>query len=807
MHRPPPAGLFSHRPLHHAMHAALLGLALLGTTHTAGATEQAIPQASAPRHYTIPAGPLGRVLANFASQAGLALAFEPSLTEGLNSPGLNGSFTPQAALQRLLTDSRLEPVQRSDGSYTLKKQAAAATGHNGEASLPPLVVSAAGERESAVGPFRGYAARRSATATKTDTPILEIPQSISVIGQEEIEARGVSNITETLRYVAGVQTQTYGHDDAGGDWFSLRGFGSGSDANFRDGLKQAAAALVRFPTENYGLERVEVLRGPSSGLYGAADIGGIVHRVSKQARPDHVNEIGVQVGNYAQKQLRADLGGALGKGGHAWRVVGLAHENEPQADYPGVRERKTRRLYIAPSLLLELSERSTLRLLSEFWDKPGSDNPSEFALPGPQRSRVLAGDPSFNRYDLRQWSLGYQFEHRFNDAWHFRQNLRTAGSRGDYNYLYFGAADSQGNIFRGSGSMSRETRYTAVDNQLQGKFNTGPIAHTLLAGLDYLHSRLDTDDYSGSASPLNLYRPVYGQPNAQLTSRDTYKTENLQQLGVYAQDQMALGPWRLSAGLRHDSVRKSSDNHLASSRSEQSDQAVSGRIGANYIFANGLAPYASYGTSFLPQSGSDRHGKAFTPTRGEQYEIGVKFQPAGSKGLLTAALFDLTKQDVTTPDPVNRNFSVQTGEIRSRGLELEARQELLPGLNLIAQYTLNDVKVSKSNDSDLGKTPLNTPRLMASAWLDYSVQGGELRGLGGGLGARYRGDSYADSANTVINPAHTLFDAALWYKRDAWTTRLNISNLTDKDYISSYAWSAAWQGSRRTVNLSVNYRF
>lgn len=807
MHRPPPAGLFSHRPLHHAMHAALLGLVLLGTTHTAGATEQAIPQASAPRHYTIPAGPLGRVLANFASQAGLALAFEPALTEGLNSPGLNGSFTPQAALQRLLTDSRLEPVQRSDGSYTLKKQAAAATGHNGEASLPPLVVSAAGERESASGPLRGYVARRSATATKTDTPLLETAQSITVVGQPEIQALGAATVTDVLRYVAGAQTQSYGQDDRGWEWIALRGFSSHYQNSFMNGLKQPGESYIQFHNESYGLERVEILRGPVSGLYGAGDLGGIVHRIAKRPQPGHVNEVGLSLGNYASRQLRADLGGALGSGDHAWRTVMLAHENDPQADYPGFDERKTRRLYIAPSLALKLSDDTDLTLLADFRDLKTTSNPPEILGPKRQRSRALAYEPAFDQNNQRQWQLGYQFEHRFNDAWRLRQNLRTAEARWDAKAVGYTSIvdDLAADVARDAYIDSERQRYTALDTHVQGLFATGAIGHTVLLGVDYLQTRWDKTGYSGPGPTLNPLRPVYGQAVTPPSTLTTRRDSSLQQLGFYAQDQLAWNNWRLSAGLRHDRARQESDDRLAHTETRQADNATTGRIGVNYLFANGLAPYANYATSFLPQGGSDRHGKAFTPERGEQFELGVKYQP-NARTLLTAAVYELTKQDVTTTDPVDRRFSIQKGEIRSRGLELEARQELFTGLNLIAQITLNEVEVTRSNDGDQGKAPNNTPRQMASAWLDYTLQGGELRGLGGGMGARYRGDSYADTDNRVINPAHTLLDAALWYRQPSWTARLNISNLADKDHVSSYAWGYYW-GPRRTVNLSLDFRF
>lgn len=258
-------------------------------------------------------------------------------------------------------------------------------------------------------------------------------------------------------------------------------------------------------------------------------------------------------------------------------------------------------------------------------------------------------------------------------------------------------------------------------------------------------------------------------------------------------------------GGRLDRADNETQDHLENTRSSSKDKAFSGRVGANYMLPGGLVPYVSYAESFLPQIGRDASGNPFTPTRGKQYELGIKYQPADQSLLLTAAIFDLRKTNVPTTDPDNPDYQRQTGEIRSRGLELEAKAALTRQINLTGQFTYNDVSVTRSNDGNVGKHPINVPRLMASAWVDYAFADA-APGLSAGLGIRHVGKRYSDDLNTVSTPGYTLFDAAARYDTGPWRLALNVSNLLDKDYVATYAYGY-YRGVPRTVTASLRYRF
>lgn len=800
------------------LHAILLALSV-GMVAPAAAQVQAPQQAATGqgaevRRFNVPAGPLDAALGRFARAAGVNLSYDAATVAGVSSKGLTGDFTVSAGLSALLAGSGLEVVAQPGGGYVLRKVAAPAVGATKpavavtEAVLPVVTVRAGADRETAIGPVAGYVAKRSATATKTDTAILETPQSISVIGREELDARGVNSTIEALRYVPGVVTSFYGQDDRSWEWFSIRGFGSNYDANYLDGLRQPSGGYTVLQNEPYGLERIEVLRGPSSTMYGQGDAGGVISRISKRPRAGAPREVEVQIGNFGRKRLGADLGGALDDEGKlVYRLVAAGLETEPQNDFPGWDEKRSRRTYLAPSIEWKLSSDTSLTLLADYHAFRTTNNASEYVGPGQQRTRVLTGEPSHNLHDQRQWSLGYQFEHRFNPNWTVRQNVRTARADLDAKFVYgYGYADDLGNFAQDAYKRDESLRYTAVDNQVQGRFEWAGVQHTTLFGVDWLRVNFDDKAYTGSGPTLNVINPVYGQAVADPSTLYESYVDKQRQLGFYAQDQMKLGAnWRLTAGLRHDRASTDNNERLSQTQTRRDDSATTGRLGVSYVMASGFAPYVSYAESFLPQVGSDFSGKRFEPTRGKQFEVGLKYQPSEDNALLSAAVFDLAKTNVQTLDPAHVGYSVQTGEVRSRGLELELKQEVVRGLNVSAQYTWTDTEVTKSGDADLGKQLSNVPRHLASAWMDYKVQGGDWRGLGFGLGVRHVGTRYDDSANTLTSSSYTLMDAALRCDLGDWALAINVNNLFDKDYLANASYG--YPGSRRTVVMSAAYRF
>lgn len=349
----------------------------------------------------------------------------------------------------------------------------------------------------------------------------------------------------------------------------------------------------------------------------------------------------------------------------------------------------------------------------------------------------------------------------------------------------------------------------AVDNQAEFKAHTGPLNHTFLLGTDYRRVIWDYRSGWGAAPTIDVFNPIYGQPlNPPVAGSDSSNVQTNQQLGLYLQDQIKLENWILTLGGRHDWVNASTFSRDSLTETVQPNAAFTKRAGLGYEFDIGLVPYVSYSESFIPVTGTAFDGTPFDPESGKQYEAGIKYQPVGTNMRFAAAVYDLRRRNVLTADPDHPGRSIQTGEITSRGLELEAVASLTSNLNLTAAYTYNNVKVTESNDADLGKRPARTPQHVASLWADYTIREGALNGLGFGGGVRYIGKSAGDYLNTFEAPAYTLVDAMIRYEIDSWRFSVNASNLFDKYYVAScFAMSQCNLGRARTVLGTVTYRW
>jgi iron complex outermembrane receptor protein len=634
--------------------------------------------------------------------------------------------------------------------------------------------------QSAVGPVQGYVASRSATATKTNTPLIETPQSISVITQDQIRDTGARTLGESLSYSAGIQTQPFGFDGRY-DQFMIRGFTSSQFGIYKDGLRQANGTFAYFRNEPYGLERVEVLRGPSSVLYGANEAGGLVNLVSKMPLDTRFNEASLYIGNYDRYQGSFDFSGPVDNQ-LLYRFTGLARDSSTQV--PGTWDD---RYSVAPAFTVRLGADTTLTILSEFAKNKNSMWPYYLRIPAVGVTNIRVGDPSFDELKQSQESIGYRLEHRATNDVTFRQNLR------------FGHVDWEGHFVDAQGLVGNTlTRYAGLfkeqlfgfnlDNQAEVKFATGPVSHTVLTGVDYFWQSANLSQALATAPSLNLLNPVYSTgpvgPNF-TTINATYQT--LSQVGVYAQDQLAFGGWRLTLGGRQDYADLTSESRLAGPSlgkvTESQPSKFTGRAGLLYLFDFGLAPYVSYATSFLPQAGVSAPGRGaqpFAPTTGESIEGGVKYQPVGWNTTFTASVYNLTKDNVLTADPVyGASYSVQTGQIRSQGVELEAVTSLTSGLRGIASYSYTDAKVTRSNSVDLNKIPIAVPENQAAFFLDYTWQAGIAAGFGLGGGVRYTGETWADNINTIRNPAIVALDAGVHYEYSFMRFAFNVRNLLD----------------------------
>lgn len=702
----------------------------------------------------------------------------------------------------------------------------AATGAASSGALPAVTVRAV---ETPTGPLAGYVAKRSASATKTDTALIETPQSITVITRDQMEDRGVQNLSDAFAYTAGVT----GDNVVEGRYDKpvIRGFAA---RQYLDGLyvNYYASGYLMPRVETYGLERVEILRGPSSVLYGANAPGGLVNMVSKRPTADTLREINLQYGSYDRKQASFDLGGAVDENKVVtYRLTGLFRKSDTQTDYA-----KDDRIYIAPAVTFRPSADTSFTLLTHYQhDKQGTAInflPSQGTLTPTVSGRKIStsfftGEPSFNTFDREEYGIGYEFEHRFNDTFKVRQNARYMHSNLFYTGVYaVGWNDAaQTQLRRGSLSAGGSLDTIGIDTNLEAKFATGPVRHTAIVGFDYQHGSFDDRQGFGTVGtpPLGLinpFNPVYGATINPIASY-TLVDQSQRQFGIYFQDQMKLTE-RLTfvAGGRQDWANSSTNSRRLTVATGATttptnvgidQQDFTYRFGFVYETPFGLAPYVSYSTSFQPQAGATAQGTPFEPTTGKQTEIGVKYQPTGFNSFVTASLYDLRQQNVLTADPSRpgTTFQIQTGEVRSRGFEIDGTFDFNNGFKAIAAYTFMDMEVTKSNGTDLGKTPTNRPRNVASLWVDYTQRTGWARGLGLGLGVRYIGKSYGDSLNTFEVPEVWLADAALHYTLDQhWRFSITATNLLDKEYVGQCgSATTCYYGYRRNVIGTATYRF
>lgn len=680
------------------------------------------------------------------------------------------------------------------------------------ADLPAVTVRA-GAAETATGPVTGFVAERSATATKTDTPVMETPQSITVITRDRMEAQGAQSVQQAMNYTAGVLAGQYGNDNRG-DWGRFRG---ADFTQYQDGLLNQVGFYNNVRADVYALERIDVLRGPSAMLFGQGAVGGVLNLVSKRPQREAAREIGVQFGNHDRKQIQADLTGPLDEDGKwLYRLVAVARDSGTQVDYAD-----DNRYLIAPSLTWRPNSDTSLTLLANF-QRDDSNTTAGF-LPwrgtlygnpaGQIPTSFFVSEPGFDRYRAEQAAVGYQFEHKATDALTFRQNLRYSHSKVDYRSIYAAGFNGANHGWvPGSDRLLARTVYWnkptlrsfTVDTQAQANFGTGPLRHTLLAGVDYQHAAQDgSTGTGGSAAPIDVFNPVYGNYVAPtLTALNESKQI---QTGIYLQDQIEWNKWLLMLGLRYDSARASQDNRPAASRD---DSELSKRAGLMYRSDFGLNPYISYSESFQGQAGFNRSGTPYKPLRGEQWEAGLKYKVPGKNATVTAAVFDMREKNRPAAGVVNGvPDTVQIGETRTRGFEVEALASLMNRLDLVASYTYLDPKIVAGGPGQAGLRLASIPSHMASLWAGYRFSMFDRPGFTVGGGVRYNGPSYDGTDNNRVGGV-TLFDALLAYDHGPVRVALNVNNLFDRDYIGTcLARGDCYYGTGRTVVGSVTYRF
>jgi iron complex outermembrane recepter protein len=630
----------------------------------------------------------------------------------------------------------------------------------------------------------GYNPSNSSTATGTDTPLRDIPLSIQVIPQEVLEDRNVVELGDALETAGGVVSVGGRGTSAFGPGFLIRGFPV-DEGVFRDGI----ATFSLAPLSTVDLERVEVLRGPSSVLFGQGEPGGIINLVPKRPLSEPFYSASLTAGSFDTYRGALDLSGPLNDSATVRYRLNLAYEN-----YGSFRDFVNgERFIISPILTWDIGANTSLDVYGQY---VRNEETIDEGIPAfgdgildVPRDRFFGEE--FGEFEQEQFSLGYRLNHQFSDTLSVRHALQYLQYEPErYGPLFDSFDEDTGELSRLEYFAGGTYRRFFTNAEAIAEFNTGSVEHRVLAGVEYRHAAETPEfQFSNLYEPINVFDPVYTRDPFDIEP-EFFRDDNIDTISVYLQDQVELLPnLSLLAGIRYDSAsqfRTTQDLGQPREEFEQTDSEFSPRFGIVYQPIEPISLYASYTRSFNPSFGASRNAddSTFDPETGRQFEIGMKADLSEQLSL-TLAAFDIRRQNVSNPDPADPNFSIQTGEVASRGIELTLGGEILPGWDITAAYTHLDAFVSEDTRDTEGNDLANVPDNQFSLWTTYEIQRGDLAGLGFGLGFLYLSDRFGDLENTFTLPSFFRTDAAVYYQRDNWRAQLNIENLFDIDYFTS----------------------
>jgi iron complex outermembrane recepter protein len=655
---------------------------------------------------------------------------------------------------------------------------------------------------------RSYGVKNATSATKTNTPLLETPQAVSVVSRALIEDQGARKLEDVLKNVAGVTPGGYYSD---WDYYRLRGFDA-AFTTYWDGFKGDYGKNV----ELYGLDRVEVIKGPTASLYGQGPLGGLVNLISKRPRPETFADVQFTIGSFNFYEPAADVNVPLNASKSVYaRLTALYRDQESFTNFV-----HKRRVFVAPALTWEIGPKTTLTFLTQHvhdWDRLGFPLPAQGTVLPNINGKIpihrFIGERE-NTNEVEQWRarIGYELSHQFNQIFSLRHSLNASRMWQNWNRLLYPSsldADER-TLYRYPYGYREELDRFAMDTAVETRLATGPIQHYLIAGVDYYrnHSRttarqIDYADFPGSYPAIDVFNPQYDARLPPFASKSKSASESTL-VGLYLQEQAKFfNRLTLTVGGRVD----------FSSNNGESVNAFSPRVGLTYELLSGVALYANYSESFNPQWFSrNAAGKPVNPETGENFEVGLKTSLLDGRLNTLLAVYQLTRQNVATAnlataDPFD---SIVSGEQRSRGVEVEGALQLMPGWDLIITHTYNDAKITKDNTLPVGARLQGVPEYIFSAWTKYTLQQGPLKGLGFGLGGRYYTDQEGDATytNRFKLPAFGILDAALYYVRGPFRAQVNINNaLDERHFVGSYNNLYVLPGEPLNVRATVGWAF
>ncbi|WP_313111630.1 TonB-dependent siderophore receptor [Pseudescherichia sp.] len=677
------------------------------------------------------------------------------------------------------------------------------------------VVVSATAPQSATAPTQGYTVQSTRGATKTDQPLIVTGQSVSVVTRQQMDDQGVMNVNQALSYTPGVNAN-FGGGATRFDTVSLRGFHGGDVDNiFLDGMRLMSdgGSHSVLQIDPWFIERIDVVKGPSSALYGQSVPGGLVNLTSKRPQFKSEGHFRLSGGTQNTKGGAFDYTDAINDQ-WAFRLIGMTRSSDTQYDHT-----REERYALSPSLLWQPDSDTSLLLRAYLQKDPSGGyhgslpmDGTRFDHNGKRLSTSTNEGESGDGYRRREQLYSVEFDHQFNDVWSVHSSGSYTHANVALDQVYqTGWIDNSDNLSRGYSGSRGSLDAWSTDNRLQADFATGEVTHTVILGGEYHRYRNDLWTGAGSAAPLNPFTGYTPQHGYTVTYNDD-NNRRYYQAGTYLQDEMVWNRWHLDLSGRYDRIVSEQVSDTSGTDSRRSDDHISSRASLLYAFENGLSPYLSYSQAITPASLPGADGTLLKPTTAEQYEAGLKFQPPGTSDIYSIAIYDLTQKDVATRDiNIATATYLPAGKVHSQGVEIEARNQLTPRLSTIAGYTWNHLRFEDSLDGNESNTPQLTPDQMASLWAHYQFD----YGLSVGAGVRYIGKQYADDANTARLPSVTLFDASVRADLGAWSPQLkgafvqvNASNLGDRDYISGcYGTNNCYVGAERSVLATVGYDF
>lgn len=788
------AHVFALRPLTLALHLALLGGAVSLASWSPAAMAEDNVAVAAERSYDIPAGPLASALTRFSHEAGIYLAGAGSLADGLNSPGLQGRYTVAQGLAALLSGTGLEAVEQADGSYGLQSVPSSE-----KYRLAPIIINS---QAAAQDLSSSVVAQELWVGGKVATSILNTPASVSVVTEKEIEQRSASTTEELLQYTPGVITDYYGTDDRN-DYFQIRGFQA---TTYRDGLTLGSMRGVR--EEPFAYERIEILRGANSTLFGPADPGGSVNFVTKQPRFSKFGQVYATYGSFNHMETGLDTGDANEEQTLAYRFTGKFQDSDREYEHS-----QDDNNFLMGGLTWAPTAFTSATLVVDHLRQDNTPNSGGYPMDKEYDRDEFFGEPSYNFHDVERTNVSANFSHDFDNGFILRSNLRHSDLSDDYGYVYISdAAGHSGTVVdRGYLGVYSEAEQFNGNVMLQYDARFENVDSSSVVGVEYLDSSAENVSVYGSADAIDVANPVYRGVSPAIVYEDKDRNNTIK--SVFLQQNLSFYErFIVTAGVRNDSMDVSETDHLAGTKTSDRFSENSLRGALTYIVNDEVSTYVSVVESVAPPE------VGVTPERGIQYEVGVKYSPLQINALFSAALYELTQEDVATAVVQSNGIIDQqtVGEQRVRGLDLEAKAELTENLSLIAGYSYMDTEVLKGGlqvwngsayefASIKGNELVSTPKHSGSLWTYYSVPGTDVSV---GLGARYVGSYFFNDLNsTGKSDGTTLFDTVFKYQIVKGTDlAINVSNLFDEQHVVGRG-SANYYNPGREITAKVSYNW